>query len=152
MPGGDPESGLHWLHELSGDGWAAAWWADRPTTGRVEVHGNLSAGLATGPDDPLPVRGRVRRVRVVSQLLERTTGTRLAHGSERLTDFEATPHIFWSSQEPRTDDDPYALTGVLVDLDLDDVPTTDPFRGGCGVDRRDRRVGDGPGRSRSAAS
>ncbi|CAM2991183.1 Phage tail protein [Prescottella defluvii] len=126
MPGGDPESGLHWLHELSGDGWAAKWYADRPTTSRVEVHGALFADFDMGSGDPLPVRGRVRRVRVVSHRRERTpTGTRLVHGSERLTDVEATPRIFWSSQEPASEDDPYVLTGVLVDLDLDDVPATD---------------------------
>ncbi|PTR21202.1 hypothetical protein C8K36_11632 [Rhodococcus sp. OK519] len=127
MPGGDPESGLRWLHELSGDGWAANWWSNRPTTGRVEVPGTLFADLTVGPDSPPPVHGRVRQVQVVSHRRERTpTGTRLVHGSERLTDAEATPRIFWSSQEPATEDDPYVLTGVLVDLDLDDVPATDP--------------------------
>lgn len=126
MPGGDPEKGLRWLHELSGDGWAANWWANRPTTGRIEVHGTLFADLTMGSDSPPPVRGRVRRVRLVSQLLERTpTGERLVRGTERLTEIEATPHIFWSNQEPRTEHDPYAPTGVLLDLDLDDVPATD---------------------------
>ncbi|GAB2645079.1 hypothetical protein ABI214_11580 [Prescottella soli] len=126
MPGNDPETDLCWLHEVSGDGWAAKWWANRPTTGRVEVHGTLVADLAVGSDNPVPVRGRVRRVRLVSQLLERSsTGTRLVGGTERLTEVESTPHIFWSSQEPRSEDDPYVLTGVLVDLDLDDVPATD---------------------------
>ncbi|NKT05905.1 hypothetical protein GS485_15805 [Rhodococcus hoagii] len=102
MPGSDPARGLRWLHELSGDGWSCSWWADRPTTGRVEVRGTLFADLIMGPDSPPPVRGRVRRVRVVSQLFEQTpTGIRRVGGSERLTEVEATPHIFWSSQEPR---------------------------------------------------
>ncbi|NKT45584.1 hypothetical protein GS676_22395 [Rhodococcus hoagii] len=126
MPGSDPARGLRWLHELSGDGWSCSWWADRPTTGRVEVRGILFADLIMGPDSPPPVRGRVRRVRVVGQLFERTpTGIRRVGGSERLTEVEATPHIFWSSPEPRTDDDPYVPVGVLLDLDLDDVPATD---------------------------
>ncbi|MCA1007095.1 hypothetical protein LCL87_15325 [Rhodococcus hoagii] len=126
MPGSDPESGLRWLHELSGDGWAANWWANRPTTGRVEVHGTLFADLTMGPDSPPPVRGRVRRVRVVSQRFDSTpSGTRRIAGTERLTEVEATPRIFWSSQKPETEGDPYVRTGVLVDLDLDDVPTTD---------------------------
>lgn len=122
MPGSDPDDGLRWLHELSGDGWAANWWANRPTTGRIEVHGTLFADLTMGPDSPPPVRGRVRRVQVVSQRFDRTpSGTRRVAGTERLTEVDMTPHIFWSSQEPRTDD-PYVRTGVLVDLDLDDVP------------------------------
>lgn len=63
---------------------------------------------------------------MVSQVRERIpAGTRVVRGSERLTDVEAMPRIFWSSQEPRTEDDPSVPAGVLVDLDLDDVPATD---------------------------
>ncbi|MFM1725347.1 DUF6578 domain-containing protein [Rhodococcus sp. PAM 2766] len=132
MPGGDPENGPRWLHELSGDGWAANWWANRPTTGRIEVHGTLFADLTMGTDSPPPVRGRVRRVQVVSRRFDRSpSGARRVAGTERLTEVDTTPHIFWSSQEPRTDD-AYARTGVLLDLDLDDVPTTDsPFVAGA---------------------
>ncbi|NKR95748.1 hypothetical protein GS473_01920 [Rhodococcus hoagii] len=49
MPGSDPARGLRWLHELSGDGWPCSWWADRPTTGRVEVRGTPFADLIMGP-------------------------------------------------------------------------------------------------------
>ncbi|AWK75056.1 hypothetical protein CBI38_29405 [Rhodococcus oxybenzonivorans] len=126
-PLGDPEGGPRWLLEVAGDGWVAAWWSDRPVRGRVELTGRFVVGLDSGgSDDPAPVRGRVRRVRVVEQRLERTGtgGVRIVDGTERLTEVEATPHRLWTNWDMPSDDEQFIESGVLVDLDLDDVPTT----------------------------
>ncbi|MEV0948620.1 hypothetical protein [Rhodococcus sp. NPDC049939] len=128
MPGGHPDGGLRWLLSLFGDGWSANWWSERPVTGAVEVTGRFVADLGSGrsEDDPVPVRGRVRRVRVVEQRIERTdNGARTIPGTERFTDFESTPQRFWSTLEPLAEDEGFSPTGVLVDLDLDDVPACD---------------------------
>ncbi|TQC45468.1 hypothetical protein EEB14_31560 [Rhodococcus sp. WS4] len=125
-PLGDPEGGPRWLLEVVGDGWAAGWWSDRPVRGRVEITGRFVVGLDSGgSDDPLPVRGRVRRVWVVEQRLERTGtgGVRIVDGTERLTEVEATPHRLWSNWDMPSDDEQFIESGVLVVLDLDDVPT-----------------------------
>ncbi|MGW5153836.1 hypothetical protein [Rhodococcus koreensis] len=46
-------------------------------------------------------------------------------GTERLTEVESTPHRFWSNPETPSTEDRFQGTGVLVDLDLDDVPATE---------------------------
>ncbi|QBJ94801.1 hypothetical protein ERC79_01585 [Rhodococcus sp. ABRD24] len=124
MPAEHSDRGLHWLLEVTGDGWSAAWWSDRPVTGPVELRGRFFVDHGSGAsDDPAPARGRVRRVRLVEQQRVRTaTGEHLVEGSERLTDIEATPHRFWSNWDDRTEGEDFVRTGVLIDLDLDDVP------------------------------
>ncbi|WP_137872822.1 DUF6578 domain-containing protein [Rhodococcus sp. Q] len=122
----DGGGGLHWLMEVSGDRWAARWWSPRPVAGPVELDGSFVVDLADGRDDPPSVRGRVRRVRVVRQRLERTaTGTRAVPGTEWFTAVTATPRRFWSDWSAATDGEPWVDTGVLVDLDLDDVPVAE---------------------------
>ncbi|MFD4470400.1 DUF6578 domain-containing protein [Rhodococcus sp. NPDC058505] len=118
VDGGD---GLRWLLEVSGDGWAARWWSERPMPRRVDLDAAFVLDLPEGQDDPPPTRGTVRRIQVVRKRFERTdTGVRAVGGSERLTEVESTPHQFWSTLE--SDADGFVPTGVLVDLDLDDVP------------------------------
>ncbi len=74
----------------------------------------------------MPVRGRVRRLRVVEQPVERTDNSaRTIEDTERFIEVESTPKRFWSTLEPLVDDESFCPTGVLVDLDLDDVPPLD---------------------------
>ncbi|MFV9459548.1 hypothetical protein ACNJ7E_39740 [Rhodococcus sp. NM-2] len=123
-PYSDPEGGLRWPLEAIGDGWSAEWLSDRPVTGRVELTGRLVVDIFwTGSDNPVLVRGRVRRVQLVEQLIEHTgSGLRAVDGTETLTDLESTPHRFWSNWETPSTEDHFQGTGVLLDLDLDDVP------------------------------
>ncbi|WP_182359296.1 hypothetical protein [Tomitella gaofuii] len=91
--------------------------------GRVELTGTLVVGIGwTSSNNAARVRGRVRRVRLVEQRCEHVErGIRAVDGAERLTEVESTPHRFWS--DPVVDEDGYRATGVLVDLDVHDVPT-----------------------------
>ncbi|MFF0818102.1 hypothetical protein ACFYVR_23505 [Rhodococcus sp. NPDC003318] len=124
--------GLRWLTEISGDGWAARCWSPRPVTGRVEIDGSFVADLPAGEDDPVPVRGRVRRVRLVRQRTERIpSGVRAVAGSEILTEVDAAPPRDLSVPALQDADEFWCDTGVLIDLDLDDVPVVKPeFRAG----------------------
>ncbi|TQF68250.1 hypothetical protein FK531_14165 [Rhodococcus spelaei] len=125
-PYGEPDGELRWPHEVVGDGWSAEWLSDRPLAGRVELTGRLFAGISwTASDDPVRVRGRVRRVRVVEHRVDRTDrGLRAVDGTERLTDVEAAPRRFWSNWDVQSEDH-FQETGVLIDLDVDDVPATE---------------------------
>ncbi|MGW0177131.1 hypothetical protein ACWDUM_25180 [Rhodococcus sp. NPDC003322] len=125
-PYSHPEGGLRWPLEVIGDGWSAEWLSDRPLAGRVELTGRLFAGIRwVGSDHPVRVRGRVRRVQLVEQRIEHTgRGLRAVDGTERLTEVEAAPHRFWSTWGMPSTEDHFQGTGVLVDLDLDDVPAT----------------------------
>lgn len=126
-PYSHPEGGLRWPLEVIGDGWSAEWLSDRPLTGRVELTGRLFVGISwTSSDNPVRVRGRVRRVQLVEQRTEHTGGgLRAVDGTERLTEIEATPHRFWSNWDTRSTEDHFEEVGVLLDLDLDDVPATE---------------------------
>lgn len=84
-PGDHPDWGMQWPFELTGDGWSAGWWSDRPRSGPVELTGRLVVDIGTGGDGPVAVRGRVCRIRGLT-----------GNG--------------------------YTATGIVVDLDLDDVP------------------------------
>ncbi|MFT3662471.1 MAG: hypothetical protein QM809_14120 [Gordonia sp. (in: high G+C Gram-positive bacteria)] len=118
-----------WCGTLRGDGWAATWTGPRPRIEFVEVHG-LFRGVM-GIDSDSLVRGRIRRVRLVSQRYERLGHERsdripdhwIPVGEPVLTDVERSPRFF---TDQRFDDDPPAIAtrgeGVLVELDLDDVP------------------------------
>ncbi|MGW5076556.1 hypothetical protein [Rhodococcus sp. NPDC004095] len=111
---------------MIGDGWSAEWLSDRPLAGRVELTGRLFAGIRwAGSDHPVRVRGRVRRVQLVEQRIEHAgRGLRVVDGTERLTEVESTPHRHWSNWDMPSTEDHFQGTGVLVDLDLDDVPAT----------------------------
>ncbi|MPQ97110.1 hypothetical protein GB931_04045 [Modestobacter sp. I12A-02628] len=125
----------HWPTRLYGDAWQATWSAPRPVVGEVELRGTVVADLMTG-GTVQPTRGRVTRVQVVDEALDcREPGdTRTVPALQRLREVEQAPRWFhrgvpWRDParssgwqpvdhaEPRTEE-----TGVLVHLDLDDVP------------------------------
>jgi hypothetical protein len=124
-----------WPTLLTGEGWSAVWAAPRPVVGEVELHGSLRADLVPGTAH-LPTRGRVTRVQVVSMTHDPVERQRWlpAPGGWRLRDVAAAPRWFDSGTHPPPDMEPggfYALVpddpwvqeiGVLIDLDLDDVP------------------------------
>lgn len=116
-PGVHPEMGMRWPVELTGDGWSAGWQSHSPFAGSATLHGRFVADVgAGGSSDAVAVRGRVRRV----QLMEHRQGV------ERLIDVQCTPRRFWSDDSEVTDDG-FVGSGVLVELDLDDVPArSDP--------------------------
>ncbi|MBC2644184.1 MULTISPECIES: hypothetical protein [unclassified Rhodococcus (in: high G+C Gram-positive bacteria)] len=127
IPYSHPEGGLRWPLEAIGDGWSAEWLSDGPLTGRVELTGRFVVDIAwTGSDNPVRVRGRVRRVQLVEQRIEHTgNGLRALDGTERLTEVESTPHRYWSNWETLSTEDHFQGTGVLIDLDVDNVPVTE---------------------------
>ncbi|MDN5759132.1 MAG: hypothetical protein L0H59_11465, partial [Tomitella sp.] len=142
-----------WTGLLRGDGWTAAWTGWRPRTGHVELTGKFCSildGQSSGE-----VRGRVTRVQIVSERMRRKpTGrarrkvARKVAGHRRLRDVDAAPRFFprpWLdvatdaalaadtrtgprivNTEPFLPDEYDDDMGVLVDLDLDDVPPIAP--------------------------
>lgn len=123
-PAAHPDGSLRWSIELIGDRWCAEWPSDRPRSGPVELTGRFIVNIAwTGSEHPTPVRGRVRRIQLVEQCIEPAAkgGRRMVEGSERLSDVESTPQRFWSDWAASSDD-PVVATGVLLELDLDEVP------------------------------
>ncbi|WP_200172947.1 DUF6578 domain-containing protein [Tomitella cavernea] len=125
-PSVGPDGPLRWPLELLGDGWSAEWLSDQPLAGRVALAGMLVAGTGWTPSgNPARVRGRVRRVRLVEQRFEHVErGIRAVDGTERLTEVESTPRRHWS--DPGIAEDGFRATGVLVDLDVHDVPAAKP--------------------------
>lgn len=123
-PYNHPEDGPRWPLEVIGDGWSAEWLSDRPRAGRVELTGRLFVDISwTAWDDPARVRGRVRRVRLVEQRFEHTgSGWRAVDDTERLTEVESTPRRHWSHWAAPSTESHFQEVGVLVDLDLEDVP------------------------------
>lgn len=145
--GGTRTRQWEWSGLLRGDGWTAAWSGSRPRTGRVMLIGKfLSAldGYVGGA-----VRGRVTRVQIVSERMRRvgSDGWELEPGHRQLRDVDAAPRFFERpvydaaidaaiAAEPEQDWTGVRFfsagghlpgefdsdTGVLVDLDLDDVP------------------------------
>lgn len=115
-----------WSGLLRGDGWTATWHGTRPMTGDVEMIGQFHGVM--GIDASGSVRGRVTRVQIVSLYLTRTTdhpnSWDLLPGSTRTyREVEKAPRFF---NDERREDSEEAVRrveiGVLIDLDLDDVP------------------------------
>ncbi|MQA33589.1 hypothetical protein [Modestobacter roseus] len=127
--------GRIWPTLLAGAGWQAIWPAPRPVVGEVELRGTLLVDLLLGTDG-WPTRGRVTRVQVVAVTRDPAESEiwRPLPGGHRLRDVETAPRWFDSGVRPPPGMEPgrwYAPvhadpwvqeTGVLVDLDLDDVP------------------------------
>lgn len=114
-----------WSGLLRGDGWTASWHGFRPRTGQVELTGRFHCFLG---DDAGRVRGRVTRVRVVTERFRRRPGSDAAwdmsSGHRRLRDVDVSPRFFDREALYAQDrDEADADVGVLIDLDLDDVPT-----------------------------
>lgn len=122
--GEDTPRRWQWSGLLRGDGWTASWRGFRPLTGRVELTGRFYGGL--GYDTAGRVRGRVTRARIVSERFGRRAGTgswNIVPGHRQLRDVDAAPRFFdreWKSETDLVDVD--NDIGVLIDLDLDDVP------------------------------
>lgn len=117
--------GLTWSGLLRGDGWTASWDGRRPRTGRVEVTGQFLGVM--GIDATGHVRGRVTTVQVVSMFWKRVDTRARWEPLARRRDYrrvERSPRFF-SDERMFTDDPPdvsRSEIGVLITLDLDDVP------------------------------
>lgn len=111
-----------WSGLLRGDGWTASWSGFRPLTGRVELTGRFYGVM--GYDTAGRVRGRVTRVRIVSERFRRTSGPwHVVPGHRQLRDVDAAPRFFdrdglFETRGDEADSD----VGAMIDLDLDDVP------------------------------
>lgn len=143
-----PRRGLHWDGTpnplpptwptlLHGDGWSAVWSSPRPVLGEVELRGVLAADLSLLGSER-PTRGRVTRAQLVTETYRRTgTGPgewRRVPAAQRLDEVAAAPRWFDRGLVPDPDattpgwaamvalDPRVVQTGVLIDLDLDDVP------------------------------
>ncbi|WP_354558848.1 MULTISPECIES: hypothetical protein [unclassified Rhodococcus (in: high G+C Gram-positive bacteria)] len=126
---------LRWLHLLYGDGWSSQWWTDEPTHGPVTLTGIFSAGSGelNGIDTPPRVCGRITRMHLVHKQVEpMDNGWTGIAGTDRLTAIEMVPAAGnWSPTE-KTQDGDFVESGVLLELDLDNVPTMPtPFVAGA---------------------
>ncbi|MBJ8339050.1 hypothetical protein JGU71_09150 [Antrihabitans sp. YC3-6] len=119
-----------WTGLLRGDGWTASWRGDRPLTGAVELTGKFYGVM--GYDTDGRVRGRVRRVQIVSERFQPKPGEsrswRLLGGYRKLREVDRAPRFFDRGDTYRvesTEDKPREFdreVGALIELDLDDVP------------------------------
>lgn len=129
-----------WRTRLTADRWAATWHADRPVVGELELRGTITGDWSYGV--PELTRGRVLRVRRVTQTRHRT-GPGPGDWQEDpeqtvLTDLDPTDTVVGFESGlgvgPKVGDGPYHSmqppervwtydSGLLVDLDLDDLPT-----------------------------
>ncbi len=123
--GEDTPRRWEWCGLLRGDGWTASWRGFRPLTGRVELTGRFYGVM--GYDTEGHVRGRVTRVRIVSERFRRRPGTagswHMVSGYRQLRDVDAAPRFFDRDGLFEHDgDEADSDVGALIDLDLDDVP------------------------------
>lgn len=120
-----------WPLVVHGDGWAAMWRSRRPVLGHVQLEGLLDTELFTAGDEG--VRGRITRVQVVRETIDRTDpdsrAWRVIPELRELRDVDVSPGGFHRGSVTRPDasepapGESYRMeSGVLVTLDLDDVP------------------------------
>ncbi len=113
-----------WNGILRGDGWTASWRGFTPRTGYVELTGRFYGVM--GYDTPTNVRGRLTRVQLVTERYRRppeSHGWDIVPGHRTFRDVDAAPRFFNHDMFMR--DDLFEVdreVGVVVDLDLDDVP------------------------------
>lgn len=118
----------HWPTMLHGNGWSASWSAPRPVVGEVAVRGTVVADLGFGAHGS--VRGRVTRARTVTETFDTTDPDQpRVPALQRLHEVDTGPRWFDHGRAPGPGGHgtvpriPYEVeVGVLVDLDLDDVP------------------------------
>ncbi|MDQ2722693.1 MAG: hypothetical protein M3Y19_05210, partial [Actinomycetota bacterium] len=125
-----------WRIQLHGDGWSARWLTPRPAVGHLELRGTITGEWSYGV--PTLTRGRITRARMVTETYERTGGGvpdwRRVASAQALRELGTGPLRFDHGLVPgprgahgvgraMVAPDPWTReTGVLVDLDLDDVP------------------------------
>lgn len=112
-----------WSGLLRGDGWAASWRGFRPLTGEVELVGHFSGDF--GYDTDGHFRGRVTRVRIVSERFEQQPDVGWAHvpGHRGFREVDSAPRFFGSPPSLHDVGGVVDLEqSVAVDIDLDDVP------------------------------
>ncbi|CCQ14627.1 Outer membrane lipoprotein LolB [Rhodococcus sp. AW25M09] len=131
---------LLWLHLVYGDGWSAQWWNDEPTDGEVTLTGTFNAMLTDfGVDAPPRVHGRIRLMHLVDEQVRPTEkGWTTIDGTDQLTEIDAIPvaHDWWPSKD--TKDGDFIASGVLIEIDLDDHPSSlTPFAAGAVTIRGD---------------
>lgn len=119
-PDGQPE----WETVLRGDGWSAAWRAERPVVGQIAENGIFYVDHAGRTD---PVRGLVTRVRNVFDTLVFSDRGWLYTATEPIVfeDVTTAPRWFdshFDERRPEPGDVRRHHSGVVVDLDLDAVP------------------------------
>lgn len=118
-----------WPTHLQGDGWCAAWPAERPVVGTVSVRGFLwldALGQAVFGTDLMHTRGRVCRIQIKVQRQRkvhtamRTRWEDIAD-SARWIDVQACPHVFDLPERSKVlpDGTREYPVDVVVHLDLD---------------------------------
>lgn len=124
-----------WIGDLYGDGWRATWFGRRPRMGPVSVTGRFqySRGLAYRRGSHGEVRGRVTRVQVKAIAHHCPDGSRwqpLRAAPPRYRDVALAPRWFDRGGRRDEESDPKSLvwrdSGVLIDIDLDNVPRRTP--------------------------
>ncbi|NIL74349.1 hypothetical protein [Rhodococcus sp. B10] len=119
-----PDGHLQWETVLRGDGWSAAWRADRPVVGQIAENGSFFVDHAGRTE---PVRGLVTRVRnVFGTLVYGDQGwIHCTADTLELEDIETSPRWFDNvpgDRDPEPGDSRRHHMGVVIDLDLDNVP------------------------------
>lgn len=134
-PGPDREDTLTWPFEVSGNGWTASCHLHTPVTGQTSLTGYLTPDFARPVQGrPGVVTGRVRRLQLLEQHSEVTQNRhRFIPGTERLRDLGTSPDRYWPRWFPVRRDGPFEERGILVDLDLDDIPEHPPRFDACAV-------------------
>lgn len=113
-----------WSGLLRGDGWTATWRGFGPRTGRVELTGRFYGDF--GHDTDGRFRGRVTRAQIVAERYRRQPGEGWVPvpGFRTLRDVDAAPRFIGDTNTMQDGTGEVDLEiGVLVHLDLDDVPT-----------------------------
>lgn len=137
---GDPRADwsgtVRWATHLQGDGWCAAWDADRPVIGTVSVRGTLwvdALGQAAFPAQQLPTRGRVCRIQIKVQRQHKVrtplrTNWETIPDAARWIDVQSCPRPFGAPEFSKVlpDGTREYPDDVLVHLDLDSAEPPTP--------------------------
>lgn len=115
---------LKWPFAITGGGWSARWLHHTPFSGRVRLDGRLCPDFVRAlPGHPDTTTGRVRRLQLVEQEYENTaSGQQPVPGTERVSELDREQDHYWPNWRIFPSSDAFHPTGIIVDLDLDDVP------------------------------
>lgn len=127
-PWADRDETLKWPFEVTGNGWTATWHHHSPAAGLTHVTGFLTPDFHRSvPGQPGVVTGKVRRLQLVERQVEITQNMHgYAPGTERLRDLGTSPDRYWPGWFHFAEHGQIEESGVLVDLDLDDVADQSP--------------------------